>query len=1370
MSVVLGKTKAFIVSVQAGLVFLAFVLMVGTSYFFVSRIENKNLRNRVKESISYTEANIKAVILEAETNLAGIAQTICGMILRGDSFETIQEYVLYINNYVQSNKENRFSDVIGFYGIFDVYGKIFTAGDPDCVPAEAHALHDCPWYKTAVEAKGDIGITQPFIDRELGEGSITFSRRIFDEDGRALGIVCLDIKLDRIGEMAVNTHFSEKSLGFLLNENLEIIAHPDPSILGIELRDVNIGIAASDVELRHHSYVSEFKTTNYMGVESVLFIEKLYNDWYMGVITPKVQYYQSTRTLAMILITLGAILSAMLITILLRLTAGKNEADERMRIMFDTMPLGATMQGKDLGIFDCNEAVLKLFNLPSRQKYFDSVDALSPEYQPDGKQSKMEVKKLANKAFSEGYCRFEWVHQNLNEEPIPCEVTLVRVKYNNDFVLAVYLRDLRELKLIMKKIEYREHLLNSVNAAASILLASNDEDSFDDLMTKSFGIMGQCLDVDRIHIWRNEMIDGELHFVHRYEWLSDYGRNCKPIPIGLHFPYTERPKWKKMFLRGEYISAPFSELSENDKAFLSVYEMKSIIIIPMFLEDNFWGFFSIDDCRQERTFLIDEIRILTSVGLMMSNVINRNLQNAKLREADERVRVMLDAVPMGANFWDRNNNIEPVKLIDCNMESVKLFDLSCKNEYIERFYELSPEYQPDGSFSKEKALEYVKKAFDEGYCRCEWTHQKLNGEIVPCIVTLVRVEYKGDFIVLGYTYDLRELKTTIAAKERAEQSNRFKTQFLSRMSHEVRTPINAILGITEIQLQNETLPIEFQEAVGRINNSGYLLLGIINDILDLSKIEAGKLDIAPHIYDIANLISDTVNLISIRYDSKPIEFKLIVDENIPVKLLGDELRIKQILNNLLSNAYKYTEKGEISLSVSVEFAQQEDSAFLTLVFRVTDTGQGMTTAQLDKLFDEYTRFNMETNRMVEGAGLGMSIIKNLIKLMNGDISVESSPHKGSVFTVRLPQGIAGSDALGAEEANNLMQFLHVNTHHIRKSSQIIHEYMPYGRVLVVDDMETNLYVARGLMSPYCLSFETAKSGFEAIEKIKNGSTFDIIFMDHFMPKMDGVETTRNIRELGYTNPIIALTANALSGMADMFKENGFDDFIPKPIDIRSLNSLLIKYIRDKYPPEVVKAAQKQVALLKLSSSKKEMSSSDMDLKAVFVRDAEKVLARISTIYNNEYRRKGDIKQFVIDVHAVKSALANVGEPALSAAAFELEKAGRVENMTVIKEKTPVFLETLSKLIDKFKLDEDADVESDEINNNTAFLNEKLQIIQEASENYDDLTANTALTELKQSKWRQSVKELLDSVSEYLLHSDFIEAANAVGNFLENDMS
>ena len=423
----------------------------------------------------------------------------------------------------------------------------------------------------------------------------------------------------------------------------------------------------------------------------------------------------------------------------------------------------------------------------------------------------------------------------------------------------------------------------------------------------------------------------------------------------------------------------------------------------------------------------------------------------------------------------------------------------------------------------------------------------------------------------------------------AEDANKAKSSFLSSMSHEIRTPLNAILGVTELQLHDKTLEPNRREAFGMIYNSGGLLRRLINDILDMSKIEARKLELAPAAYEVASLINDTVQLNMMRSGSKPLEFELHVDENIPAVLVGDMLRVKQILNNLLSNAFKYTENGLVKLSLVHETEQGSDllqhewSALeagknapdVTLIFTVSDTGQGMSAEQLSKLFDEYARFHQDAKCTIEGVGLGMPITRRLVDLMNGEMLVESELGKGSTFTVRLPQGNAGAGALGREAAEQLRQF-HINSSTHMESTQIMREPMPYGSVLVVDDVEMNIYVAEGVLALYDLTIDSAESGLTAIEKIKQGKEYDVVFMDHMMPGMDGIEALEAIRALGYTRPVVALTANAMIGQAAMFREKGFDDFIAKPIDLRQLDVILHKFVRDMHPPAVVEAARWQI--------------------------------------------------------------------------------------------------------------------------------------------------------------------------------------------------
>jgi signal transduction histidine kinase/CheY-like chemotaxis protein len=409
--------------------------------------------------------------------------------------------------------------------------------------------------------------------------------------------------------------------------------------------------------------------------------------------------------------------------------------------------------------------------------------------------------------------------------------------------------------------------------------------------------------------------------------------------------------------------------------------------------------------------------------------------------------------------------------------------------------------------------------------------------------------------------------------EVAKSASRAKSDFLARMSHEIRTPLNVILGLSEVELRKD-LPDGTMVNLEKVYRSGAHLLEIVNDILDISKIESGNFEIVPVEYEFPALISDTIQLNIVRIGIKPIRFKLNLDESIPVKLYGDELRIKQILSNLLSNAFKYTEEGEVRLLIT--WMRQNNAALLN--FSVEDTGRGIKPRDMDKLFSEYTQLDAAANRQIEGTGLGLSITKGLVEAMGGNITAESEYGKGSVFRVSLPQGIVDGSPIGLERMEKLRSLQAIGEQN-RNRGSLIHSYMPYGKVLVVDDLEINLDVMIGLLMPYGLRVDTALSGVEAVELIRNGEPrYDLVFMDHMMPGMDGVEAARIIRNeintgYGRTVPIVVLTANAIAGNREMFLENGFNDFIPKPIDIKQLDMILNQWIRDRQGEETLRAAE-----------------------------------------------------------------------------------------------------------------------------------------------------------------------------------------------------
>ena len=540
---------------------------------------------------------------------------------------------------------------------------------------------------------------------------------------------------------------------------------------------------------------------------------------------------------------------------------------------------------------------------------------------------------------------------------------------------------------------------------------------------------------------------------------------------------------------------------------------------------------------------------------------------AKQREANEMVSMLLNAAPMLIEIWDENLN-----LIECNNRVMDLFRVSSKAEFIEKYNSFIPEYQPCGALSKEKLEGLLKQAFRETYAQSEWLQLTVDGEVLPLDVFFARLNRQGKQIVVAYSHDLREIKKAMAELQRIdviEENSRAKSRFLAKMSHELRTPITAVLGISEIELQNPNLSLHLEEVFAKIHNSAGVLLGVINDILDLSKIEAGKMEIVQEEYEVASIVSDVAYLHMAYANVKDVNFNLAVDPNLPAYLIGDILRIGQISNNLLSNAFKYTESGFVEMSLQGEKDKRE--GYITLIISIRDSGAGMTPEQMDTLYRDYTRFH-EHEIDSAGTGLGMSIVYNLVQMMDAEINLESEVSIGTKVVVRIPQKIASSETLGKEQVLRLQHF-QASARATAKRFKFTPEPMPYGKVLIVDDVSANVYVAKGLLSFYSLMIESCDNGYEAIEKVKQGKEYDIVFMDYMMPGINGIETMRIMRALGYTKPIVALTANALIGQAEEFLRTGFDGFISKPIETDKLNEVLIEHIRDKQPPEVLKAAR-----------------------------------------------------------------------------------------------------------------------------------------------------------------------------------------------------
>lgn len=548
------------------------------------------------------------------------------------------------------------------------------------------------------------------------------------------------------------------------------------------------------------------------------------------------------------------------------------------------------------------------------------------------------------------------------------------------------------------------------------------------------------------------------------------------------------------------------------------------------------------------------------------------------------------------------------------------------------------------------------------------------------------------------TPDYRKLMNTLdeleVAKQEAWHANQVKTDFLANMSHEIRTPINAVLGFDEMILRESNEDNTLKYATN-IKSSGQSLLSLINDILDLSKIEAGKMDIIPQEYDIVEMVSTLVKQVAPRANDKGLSLNLDIDSKIPRKLVGDDVRISQVLTNLLTNAVKYTQKGEITFQIKAEKPADKE---VYLLFAVRDTGVGIKEENTAMLFSEFSRIEDSNSRAIEGTGLGLPISMKFLNLMGSRLEVKSVFGEGSVFYFFLTQKVADAEPIGDfEQAREKLS----------SSVSVFRENFtaPDAHVLVVDDVDMNLKVFAGLLNKSRLKIDTASSGAEAIEMIKEND-YDCIFMDHQMPVMDGIETLEKLQSdpefVAKKTPVVALTANAISGAREMYLSKGFSDYLSKPINGWELSEILFKWLpKDK----IIDAEDEILEFMPSGESydysdvtgtitKLEELGVDVRSGLVYAMDDEDFYlelledfmnssdVRIAEL-NDRYSEK-EWKDYEIKVHALKSLLKTIGMNNLSEEAKDLEMASKNGDEAFIESNHNAFVDHYMDMITKFE--------------------------------------------------------------------------------------
>jgi len=1011
--------------------------------------------------------------------------------------------------------------------------------------------------------------------------------------------------------------------------------------------------------------------------------------------------------------------------------AERLKGNERFEILFNATPLVCNLWLRDGTMIDCNDEGLRLFEM-EKSEYMETFFDLSPEFQPDGLRSREKIKMVIDTTFREGKCHFEWMNQRLDGTLLPFEVTLTRVSYGDDYAVVSYGRDLRRDMKFMEEIDYQKNLLKAVNRMSSVLLEP-DIDKFDTCLNTAMGIMANAVDADRVYIWRNYTKDGKLYGTQIYEWsesVEPQQNNASTIDIPYDGYREER------LSHGECLNGLVRNLSAFEQARLSPQGTISIIVVPIFFHDQFWGFVGFDDCRTERIFTEKEELILRSASRMITNaLINHEITKA----ADTASRAKSDFLAkMSHEIRTPMNAI------------IGMAELALREEL------------------PYAAREYVNTVKQAGVNLLS---------IINDILDFSKIE-SGAMQITPINYYLSSMINDVISIIRMRTVD---SQLRFAVFLDSNLP-NALIG-DETRVRQILINV-LNNAV-KYTDWGFVSFRVTGEMID----------------------DNTVNLTMEVSDSgrgiKPENVKnLFLDYFQPTEELNRGLEgvglglaitknIVEAMNGHIDVQSEYGKGSTFTITVPQEIHHPERLANVenpedisVLLFERREVYASSISYAISNLGAKCVHVSSADalEEVIENESFSFVFISHKLLEDNKDVIFK---HGGDMYIVLLaefgdlmPAGNWSVLSMPAHTISvaNIISGASDSFSYSTREELSVRFTAPNARVLIVDDINTNLKVASGLLSPYNMQIDLCGSGREAIEAIKSND-YDLVFMDHRMPEMDGVEATEIIRALGeddpyYRNlPIVALTANAITGMMEVFLKSGFNDFLSKPIDTIKLNAILERLIPKEKKNHLTAERSSRIKKGRANTPVIEIEGLNTT-KGVLLSGgtAEYYYETLTAFHEDGFELLNEIRKclntnnlplYLIHIHAMKGALANIGAEKLSEAAFSLENAGRRGNFAFVASNNDNFLMTVKWLLGNIgvalsSLDASGNHECEPFN--SEHFNGELITLKAALATMDGGEINRTVEGLSRFSAPDNIKAAVRKISNHVLMFEYDEAS------------